>query len=145
MERYAFSDKHEFLAKLDELVSSGIPKRTINTRTPYHMQEVEELLDHSQSSVRFFTAIGALSGLIAGFAFTIFTVLDWSLITGGKPLISIPPFLIISYELTILFGCLTAFVGFLHLARMPRVADIVSRKEEFSQKFEIIVGSEARR
>jgi hypothetical protein len=145
VERYEYDDKHAFINKLEELVGSGVPKHTINTFTPYLVHEAEELLDTSQSAVRFFTALGAVAGLATGFAFTIYTVIAWPLITGGKPLISIPAFLVIGYELTILFGCLTAFVGFLALARMPVIADIFSAKEEFSQKFVIEVGGGKRR
>jgi hypothetical protein len=100
----------------------------------------EHLLDDSQSAVRFFAGVGAVSGLLTGFAFTIGTVLDWPMITGGKPLVSIPAFLVIGYELTILFGVLTAFVGFLHLSRVPVIKNMFSAKEELSRQFEIEVG-----
>ncbi|MCK4774671.1 MAG: DUF3341 domain-containing protein, partial [Candidatus Krumholzibacteria bacterium] len=119
MERYEFDDKHEFIKKVEEIVDSGVPKKTINTFTPYIVHEIEELLDTSQSNVRFFAGTGGVTGLAAGFAFTIYTVLAWPLYTGGKPLISIPAFLVISYDLTILLGVLTAFVGFFALARLP--------------------------
>ncbi len=145
MERYEFDDRHEFIKKLEEIVHSGVPKKTINTFTPYHVHETEHLLDESQSNVRFFAGTGAVTGLAAGFAFTIYTVLSWPLWTGGKPLVSIPAFLVISYELTILVGVLTAFVGFLVLARLPVFHHIVSSKKEFSEKFVIEVGGEARR
>jgi len=145
MERYEFDDRHEFVKKLEEIVVSGVPKKTINTFTPYIVHETEELLDSSQSHVRFFAGAGAVTGLVGGFAFTIYTVLSWPLYTGGKPLISIPAFLVISYELTILIGVLTAFVGFLTLARLPVFSHIVSPKKEFGQKFIIEVGGEARR
>lgn len=145
MERYEFDDRHEFVNKLEEIVGSGVPKDTINTFTPYHVHETEHLLDDSQSNVRFFAGTGAVTGLAAGFAFTIYTVLSWPLYTGGKPLISIPAFLVIGYELTILIGVLTAFVGFLALARLPVISHIFSLKKEFSQKFVIEVGGEARR
>jgi hypothetical protein len=144
-EKYEFDSRDDFLAKLNELVESGVPKRKINTFTPYPVHEIEHLLDDSQSPVRFFTGGGAITGLIAGFAFTIGTVLAWpQLITGGKPLVSIPAFLIIGYELTILFGCLFAFNGFLLLSRTPSVTDIFSNRE-FSRKFQIVVSDEDRR
>lgn len=138
MARYSFDDKESFVAKLAELVKSGVPKRKIDTLTPYHVHEAEHLLHEPTSGVRFFTGAGAIAGLCTGFAFTIGTVLDWPLITGGKPLVSIPAFLVIAYELTILFGCLSAFVGFLHLARVPVIQNLFSQ-DEFSRQFEIVV------
>jgi len=139
IDRYAYDTREEFLGKLKELVESGVPKRSINTFTPYAVHEAEELLDHSQSPVRFFTGAGAVTGCIAGFAFTIYTVMSWPLVTGGKEVVSVNAFIVIAYELTILFGGLTAFVGFLHLSRLPVFKNVLSDRAEFSRKFEIAV------
>ncbi len=139
IERYSFDTREEFLEKLEELVRSGTPKQRINTFTPYPVERAEELLDASPSAVRFWTGAGALAGCGAGFAFTIYTVLSWPIITGGKAIVSIPAFVIIAYELTILFGGVIAFAGFLFLTRMPSVRNVVTDSEEFSPKFEITV------
>lgn len=139
MDRYSYDTREEFLGKLRELVDSGVPKRTIDTFTPYPVHEAEELLDHSQSPVRFFTGVGAIAGGIAGFAFTIYTVLSWPLVTGGKEIVSVNAFIVIAYELMILFGGLTAFVGFLHLSRLPVFKNILSDEKEFSRRFDITV------
>jgi hypothetical protein len=141
MQRYSFDDKHAFVAKVEELVRSGVPKNKIDTFTPYVVHESAHLLEEHQSAVRFFQGGGGLAGFITGWAFTIFTVFHWAspMITGGKPYVSIPAFLIIAYELTILFGCLGGFVGFLYLARMPVISNIFSSESEFGTKFEIEV------
>jgi hypothetical protein len=144
-ERFSFDTKEAFLAKLEELVRSGVPKRRINTFTPYAVHEAEELLDRSQSPVRFFTGGGAIAGCIFGFAFTIYTVLSWPLVTGGKEVVSINAFIVIAYELTILFGGLAAFSGFLLLTRLPAFKNILSDSVEFGRRFEIVVEREERR
>lgn len=72
------------------------------------------------SPVRLFTLVGGLTGTFSGFAFTIWSSLKWNLITGGKPVISIPPFVVIAFELTILFAGLCTFLGLLLLARLPK-------------------------
>ncbi|MEJ2720773.1 MAG: DUF3341 domain-containing protein [bacterium] len=145
MERFAFDTKEEFLAKLEALIASGVPTKRINTFTPYAVHEVEHLLDDSPSPVRFFTGIGAIAGLVAGFAFTIYTVLSWPLITGGKEIVSVIAFVIIAYELTILFGGLVAFAGFLLLSRMPVFENVLAPDVEFSSKFIVVVQEEDRK
>lgn len=45
-----------------------------------------------------------------------------SLVTGGKPLISIPTILVISYEFTVLSVMLFALGRFLFEARLPRTS-----------------------
>ena len=143
-ERYSFDTKDAFLEKLDELVKSGVPRGSINTFTPYPVHETEELLDRSESPVRFFTGAGAVAGCVAGFAFTIYTVLSWPLVTGGKEIVSVNAFIVIAYELMILVGGLSAFAGFLFLTRLPVFRNILSDSVEFSRKFEITVESEER-
>ncbi|MBI3078935.1 MAG: DUF3341 domain-containing protein, partial [Deltaproteobacteria bacterium] len=59
-------------------------------------------------------------GCATGFALTIGAALHYPLIVGGKPIISIPPFVVIAYELTILLGALGTLVGLLLSAGLPR-------------------------
>jgi len=127
---YSYKDKAEFIAKLENLVGEGVPKMDISVLSPIHVHEVDEILKVRPSKLKFFTFFGALSGTITGFALTIYTVLRWPLlITGGKPIVSIPPFIIIAFELTILFGVVATFLGFLILSRSPNLKKIISPKE----------------
>lgn len=95
----------------------------IDAFSPAPDHTLEQLLGARRvSPVRSFTLLGALLGCAAGFALPIYTVSAWPLVTGGKPLISIPPFVVIAFELTILFGAIFGMLGFLLLARLPRLA-----------------------
>ena len=47
------------------------------------------------------------------------TSLDWPLVTGGKPIISLPAWVIIAFELTILFGALSTVAGLFINMRLP--------------------------
>ncbi len=143
-DRYSFDTGEAFLEKLEDLIKSGVPQKRIDTFTPYPVHEAEELLDRSQSPVRFFTGAGAVVGCVAGFAFTIYTVLSWPLITGGKEIVSVNAFIVIAYELTILLGGLAAFAGFLFMTRLPVFKNVLSDEVEFSRKFEITVEREER-
>lgn len=136
--RYVFDDRGPFLEKLKELVGEGLTTDDLQVIVPYPMHEIELILKLKQSKLRFFTLIGALAGLLSGFALTMGTVADWPLVTGGKPLMSIPAFLVIAFELTILFGAISSFVGFLILARLPAPAQVMEPVEHNNQ-FSIIV------
>jgi len=138
-ERFVFDNEHDFLEKLEELVKSGVDKKKIDFLTPYPVHNVEKILSLKPSSVRVFGLCGALTGAATGYLFPAFTVIDWPLISGNRPMISIPPFTIIAFELMVLFGALTAFLGFILMARMPDVITVVT-DTEFTDNFEIIVG-----
>lgn len=133
-----FHDREEFLENLRRLIREGVPKEKIRVYTPFPVHEVDEILPDRRSRVRFFALLGAGSGTVAGFAFTILASVSWPLIVGGKPVVSLPPFVIIAFALTILFGSLSTFAGFLLLARLPSIRRILSR-EEYGNAFVIRV------
>ncbi len=138
---YVFDRKKDFLESLERLLSEGVSRKRIQLRMPYHVEETDELMREKPSRVKFFTFIGALSGTVTGFAFTIYTVLDWPMISGGKPVVSIPAFVIIAFALTILFGSLASFFGFLLLSGLPRPGRIIS-PEDRGDRFVIEVDEE---
>ena len=91
-----FDGKEEFVEALRRLVRDGTPAERIRVFSPFAVPEVERILAGRRSNVRFFALIGAGTGTITGFALTILTTLSWPMIVGGKPIISIPPFIIIA-------------------------------------------------
>jgi hypothetical protein len=133
-----FDGKDEFVATLRRLLGDGTPAERIRVMTPFSVPEAEAMLPPRRSKVRFFALIGAGTGTLTGFAFTILTSIEWGIIVGGKPVVSIPPFIIIAFALTILFGSLSTFLGFLLLSRLPSIRSMRS-KEEYGNKFVILV------
>jgi hypothetical protein len=104
----------------------------ITAFAPYPEHHIEEALGWGQSPVRVWTLVGALTGTATGFAFTIFTSMDWPLVTGGKPILSIPAYVVIAFELTILFGALSTVIGLFIHSRLPHVKPLVVYDPEFS-------------
>jgi len=96
------------------LRAQGHTDLTVYNAAPNH--EIEEALDHKVSPVRMFTLIGGLTGCAAGFAMTIWMSLDWPTLVGGKPFDSVPPYTVLAFELTILFGSLFTVAGMLLLS-----------------------------
>ena len=96
------------------LKARGFRDLTVYTAAPNH--EIEEALDHKVSWVRLFTLIGGLVGVTSGFAMTIWMSYDWPLLVGGKPIAAIPPYVVLAFELTILYGSLSTVAGMIILS-----------------------------
>ncbi len=92
----------------------------LETYAPAPFAEVEDAVIEKPSRVRLFTLIGGLVGVVTGYALTIWMSNDWQLIVGGKPFSSIPPYTIIAFELTILFGGMLTALGLLVFGKLPR-------------------------
>lgn len=122
---------------LRELKAHGYANLTVYSPAPRH--EFDDVLAKKESPVRLFTLVGGLTGCALGFAYAISTSLDWELITGGKPIVSLPPFVIIGFECTILFGALITVAGMFLNARLPKLRKAAGYDPRFSNdKFGIV-------
>jgi hypothetical protein len=101
----AFAHVDAAVDAIRALRAKGFRDLVVYTPAPNH--EIEEALEHRVSPVRLVTLIGGLTGCTAGFAMTIWMSYDWALVVGGKPIASIPPYVVIGFELTILMGALS--------------------------------------
>ena len=136
-----FDDEKAFLEQLEQLLADGTPRTQLQVRMPYHSAEVGELLEGKPSKVGGFALGGALAGFGGGFLLAALTSLDWPIITGGKPIVAVPPFLLIGYLMTILLGSLASFAGFLLLARLPGI-DALIEDQDFEPRFVITITDE---
>jgi hypothetical protein len=136
-----FDTPDAFLEELRAQLNAGIPRRRLRARLPFHLHEAEELLIGRPSRLRYFALGGGLAGFGGGFLLAMLTSLDWPIVTGGKPIVSVPPFLLIGYLLTILIGSLSCFAGFLWLSRLPDPGPLVS-DDPFDPRFVLTINDE---
>ncbi len=95
--------------------------RNPTVMTPFPRHEVEELLYEGEPSpVRWFTLFGAMFGGTMVFSLASMTHANWPMILpGGKPVVSIPAFLVVTFEGTILWGSLFTFIAMMLFTRLP--------------------------
>lgn len=104
---------------VESLRQIGHKRIAVISPVPHH--EIEHAMEQGPSLVRWITFVGGFLGATGGMALCIYSVVSYPLVTGGKELISIPPFIIPTYESMILLGGLANFVGMLALARLPHI------------------------
>jgi hypothetical protein len=115
---------------IEGLKKAGFKK--ITAYVPYPEHHIEAALGYGQSPVRVFTLVGGLTGTATGFAFTTWTSAYWPLVVGGKPIIGIPAYIVIAFEMTVLFGALATIIGLFINARLPDLKPNVVYDPEFS-------------
>ncbi len=126
-----FSHLDTTVRAVRDLRRRGFPDIVLQSPVPRH--ELLEAIEKRTSPVRMWTLTGGILGCISGFALAIWTSLDWPLRTSAKPIVSLPPFVIIGFELTILFGALATLLGFLFHSRLPRFSSEVVYDPRFSE------------
>lgn len=118
----------------------------IKAYAPYPEHHIEHALGYGQSPVRVWTLVGALTGTSTAFAFTSWTSVEWPLVVGGKPIISIPAFIPIVFEMSVLFGALATVIGLFVLSKLPNVKPAVVYDPEFTAgRYGVYVEADASR
>ena len=108
--------------------------------SPVPAHELDDAVDPRPSRVRIFTLIGGLLGVVTGYAMTIWMANDWQIMLGGKAFSSIPPYTIIAFELTILFGGLLTVLGLFAFGGLyPRPLDDVYSPRFSAEEFGLVV------
>lgn len=121
-----------------KLKEAGFKNLRVFSPVPNH--EIEEVMDEPESIVRFFTLFGAMLGAACGVGFTVLTSTDWPIQVSAKPIVSLPPYMVIIFELTILIGALSTLLGLLINARLRRNTPRSMYDPRFSEdKFGIMV------
>jgi hypothetical protein len=122
--------------------------RDLEVYAPAAFPELDDVVDARPSRVRTWTLVGGLLGAVTGYAMTIWMANDWQLMMGGKPFSSIPPYTVIAFELTILFGGLMTLLGLLVVGKLPHgrfgKRDKAYNARFSGEEFGLVVGCEER-
>ena len=131
-----WSEEEAFLEAIKLLKQKGSKKILAITPCPVH--GLEELLEIKRSWIPWVTFGCGLGGCLFGLWFTWWTsVVSWPLIIGGKPMWSLPAFIPIIFECTILLGALSSVGALLYACKIPALDPPILDKDLSSHKFAI--------
>jgi len=133
---YSYVDS--VLDAVRKLKANGYENLRVFSPVPNH--EIDDEIDLPPSPIRFFTLFGTLLGATCGVGFTVLTSSAWPISVSAKPIVSIPPYMIIIFELTILFGALFTLIGLLVVTFLRNRAPVSMYDPRFSDdKFGVMV------
>ena len=115
--------------------------------SPFPIHELDAAMDLHDNRVSLFTLIGGLIGCCGGFGLASWVeAVALPLNIGGRPYISAPMFIPITFECTVLVGGLTAAISMLIMNGLPSPYHPVFNVERFSDasrnKFFLCIESE---
>ena len=104
----------------------------MDTYSPFPLHGGSEALGLPPSRVPFIALGGALTGMITAVAMMAYmNAYDYPINVGGRPLLSIPAYVPITFELSVLLAAFGIFFGLLGLSRLPQPYHPVFESEEF--------------
>jgi hypothetical protein len=122
----------------------------IDAYSPLPIEGLAEAIGFHHDLVPLVTLIGAIIGGVSGYLLQYWiNVINYPLNIGGKPFHSWPSFIVVTFEMTILFGGLSAVFGMLALNGLPMPYHPVFNVERFAMaskdRFFLIVFSSDKR
>lgn len=101
---------------------------------PRPITELEKILVPERPRLPLYVLLGGLAGAATGLGVQWLTnAYDYPLNVGGRPPFSLPAFIPITFEMMILFAAVTAFVGTLWSARLPRLSHFMFAVPDFER------------
>ena len=95
--------------------------RRINAYSPYPIEELSEAIGYHRNYVPLTVLVCGILGGAGGLGLLIWTsAFDYPLNVGGRPLISVPSFIPITFECVVLLAAFGAFIGMLAMNRLPQ-------------------------
>lgn len=133
-----FLDEHLTVDAARKVRESGFIK--FDAITPYPVHGMEEACGIKRSYIPYVTFGAGVAGLLAALALVYYTsVIDWPINIGGKPMFSLPAFIPIMFELTVLFAALCSVGALFHACNMPKIDPPVIDKDLTCHKFAIFI------
>ena len=113
----SYSSEDTLLVALRNLKKEKIPVHDVFM--PYPIHEVESLMGIRRSRLPIVCFVACMIGfaIAMGFQMWVFN-LDWPIIVGGKPHNSVPAFIPVAFEMTVLVGGLVTVVAFFIRSRL---------------------------
>jgi hypothetical protein len=111
--------------------------------TPYPVHGLSEALGIRKSWVPYVTLVLGLTGAGLGLTFEIWTsAIDWPLIVGGKPYVSLPAFVPVMFESGVLIGGTMTLAALLLACGLPNLKKPILDRNITNDRFALYVPEE---
>jgi hypothetical protein len=114
-----------------------------DTYTPFPVHGIEDAMGIKRSPLPWVTFGAGLTGCLAGLGLQIWvSAVDWPLNVGGKPFVSLPAFIPVTFELTILFAGLATAGALFYFCGLPKIGTPILDPNITNDKFALFVSSD---
>jgi hypothetical protein len=112
-----FAHRDSLLGAIERLREEGF--RDLDVMMPVPDHEILDAVAHPRTPVGWVSlAGGALIGFLGATGCAMWTHAKWGILTGGKPSVSLPPFVIVAFEMAVLFTGIATLLGIFFYCRL---------------------------
>lgn len=129
-----WSDDHDLVVAATKMREAGY--KYFDAITPFPVHGLEEAVGVKRSYIPWITFVAGLTGCTLGVLLQWWTsAVSWPINVGGKPMFSLPAFIPIIFELTILFAALCSVGAMFAINKLPQIDPPVIDPDLTSHKF----------
>jgi len=135
-------DEHKMVEAARKTREMGV--KGFDAISPFPLHDIDDAMGTPRSFIPYVSFIFGSLGCTFGIWFTWWvSAVDWPLVIGGKPMWSLPAFIPVIFECTILFAALSAVGTLFLLAGLPKVNPAIIDPDLTSHKFGLFVPEDA--
>jgi hypothetical protein len=124
-----FDDAETLLEAVRRLRAAGY--RRFEAYSPFPIEGLAEAEGFKEEKVALATLLGGFDGALTGYGMQVYTNLDFPIDIGGRPLLATPAFVLITFELMVLFAVSACILTMLFLNRLPKLHHPVFNLDRF--------------
>ena len=115
-----FNDPNKVIAAARKITASGFTKWDVNS--PYPIHGIDKAMKIKPSKLGIVTLVFGLSGVVLALALIWWTMtIDYPMVIGGKPYFSLPAFIPVTFEVTVILATLSTVIAmFAFFFGLPR-------------------------
>ncbi len=114
-----FLEAHELVSAAEAAKNAGYKR--MDAYSPFPIHGLSDAIGFQDKKIPWIVFAGGVIGALTGYSLQYYVaVFDNSFNVGGKPLNSLPAFIPITFECTVLFAAFGAFFGMLALNGLPK-------------------------
>lgn len=131
-------DEHQFVEAARKTRAAGI--ENFEAISPFPLHGIDEAMNIPRSFIPWVTFTFGLTGCAFGTWFTWWaSAVNWPINIAGKPMWSLPAFVPIIFELTILFAALSSVGALIFICGLPKIEPQIIDPDLSSHKFGLFV------
>ena len=133
-----FNDEIQLLAAAKKTYAAGY--RKFDTISPFPVHGMDDAMGLKQSPLPWVTFVAGCIGCASAVTLQWYTsAYDWATNVGGKPFFSLPAFIPVTFELTVLCAGLATFGAVLYFCRLPKIDPPILDPDITSHKFALFI------
>jgi hypothetical protein len=133
-----YADPDSLLAAAARTREHGF--QNVDAFTPYPVHGLSEAIGIRKSWVPFVTLVMGLTGAALGLTFEIWTsAVDWPINVGGKPFVSLPAFIPITFESGVLLGGTMTLAALLLACGLPNYRAPILDRDLTNDRFGLFI------